>query len=76
MTLAFKVKRVKGVWGSFVTTWIKTSTSTEGKDALLIIEGDAQKMNSKKRYGIEVLNVEIIGDRKDRISLKLIWELD
>ena len=33
-------------------------------------------MNSKKRYGIEVLNVEIIGDRKDRISLKLIWELD
>ena len=56
--------------------WIKTSTSIEGKDALLIIEGDAQKMNSKKRYGIEVLNVEIIGDRKDRISLKLIWELD
>jgi len=42
----------------------------------LIIEGDAQKMNSKKRYGIEVLNVEIIGDLKDRIPIKIIWELD
>ncbi|MFM8234682.1 MAG: DUF1573 domain-containing protein [Holophagaceae bacterium] len=56
--------------------WVTTSTRVEGKDVLLILEGDARKINSKKRYGIEVLNVEIVGDLKDRVPIKLIWELD
>jgi len=56
--------------------WIKTSTRIEGKDALLVIDGNAQKINSKKRYGIDIINVDIIGAHKMRIPIKIIWELD
>ena len=56
--------------------WIKASTRIEGKDALLVIDGNAQKINSKKRYGIDIINVDIIGAHKMRIPIKIIWELD
>ncbi len=56
--------------------WIKASTNIEGKDALLIIEGNAEKLNSKKRYGIDIINVDIIGNHKARIPIKIVWELD